>query len=60
MNLTKEAFENILGKGNEFSPFLKMFSTLPKTSLNFRFEFIVMSASAFNLDGSKFLSVDKD
>ena len=37
-----------------FSPCPKMFSTLPKTSYNFLFPFIVSSASAFIWTGLKF------
>ena len=33
-----------------------MFSTLPKTNINFSFTFILSSASAFNLDPSKNMS----
>ena len=37
-----------------------MFSTLPKTNVNFSFTFILSSANAFNLDQSKILSFGKE
>ena len=36
-----------------------MFSTLPKTNVSFSFPFILLFASAFNLDQSEILSFGK-
>ena len=51
-----------MGKAEKpaFSPFPIMFSTLPKTNLNFSVRFILSSASAFNLDQSKNLAFRKE
>ena len=42
-----------------FSPFPKMFSTLPKTNFNFSVTFILSSANALKLDQSKILLFGK-
>ena len=61
MTLKEKTFENIVEKGeNAVSPFPTMFSTLPKTSFNFSFKFILSSANAFNLDQSKILLCGKE
>ena len=43
-----------------FSPFPRMFSTLPKTNYSFSVNFILSSASAFKLDWSKIVSFGKE
>ena len=57
--LRKEAFENILGKGENagnqhFLLFPEMFSTIPKTNFNFLSCIILSSASCLNLNWAKF------
>ena len=64
-DLEKEAFENIVGKGENvgnqhFSPFPTVFSTLPKTNFKFSDTFIVSSANAFNLNQCKILWFGKE
>ena len=65
-DLEKEAFyENIVAKGENtsnqhFSPFLTMFSTLPRTNFNVTVAFILLSANSFNFDQSKILLSGKD
>ena len=65
MTLRRKAFENIVGKGENagskhFLLFPTMFSTLPNQNFNFLVTFILSSANAFNLDGSKILSYGKE
>ena len=64
MTLKQRAFENIAGKGQNagnqhFLLFPTMFSTLPKTNLNFSFTFL-SSANTFHLDQSKIVLFGKD
>ena len=63
--MRKRPFQNIMGKGESagnqhflLSP--TMFSTLPRTSLNFWVAFILSSANAFKLDKSKNFSFGKE
>ena len=63
--LRKEAFENILGNGENacyqhFLLFSKCCLPFPKQISNFRVTFILLSASALNLDQSKILSFGKE
>ena len=53
-DLKKKPFENIEGKGeNAGNQHFLLFSTLPKTNLNFSATVNLPSANAFNLDQSK-------
>ena len=58
----KEPFENFFEKGENadnrhFLLFPKCFPPFPKTTFNILFTFVVLSASAFNLDWSKIFIV---
>ena len=60
-----ESFWKHCGRGKKywlpaFSPFPTMFSILSRTSFNFLFTFVFLSASLFNLGQSKILSCSKD
>ena len=65
MTLRREAFENIVGKGENvdnqhFLLFLKCFLPFPKQISIFLFSFILSSASSLNLNWSKTLSFGEE
>ena len=65
MTLTKKAFENIVGKGENadnqhFLLFPQCFLSVTKKKINFWIKIILSSANAFNLDQAKYLSFGKE